>query len=163
MWESMSNEYDVYIIDTSSLRKYYDSYHNDYFPEIVECIKNLIINKRMISHEEVLFELEKRNDDLLAWSKTQDVRGMFEKDPIHVSNLIKVLEVFPDIATKKTEWYHADPWLVAMAMREIVIGKRIVVTEEQLRNNAHTIPYVCKHFGIECIDIIQLLKLECNK
>ncbi len=36
----------------------------------------------------------------------------------------------------------------------------IVVTEETFRPNAAKIPNVCQHFGIECINLRQLMERE---
>ena len=63
--------------------------------------------------------------------------------------------------------YDADPWVIALAKEMITDPqqtltsiKRIVVTEEKLREKRVRIPYVCQKFNIDSIDIIEMFRIE---
>lgn len=50
----------------------------------------------------------------------------------------------------------ADPFVIAKAGVE----GGIVVTEEQFKKNAAKIPNVCKHFGIDWVDLERFMERE---
>ena len=69
---------------------------------------------------------------------------------------------------KKDSRYDADSWLIALAkeiqedpQKNLFFNiKRLVVTEESLKGNKIKVPFVCKEFGIDCINRIEMIRQE---
>jgi len=155
----------IYIIDTSSLVKLNRNNPIDVFPSIWEKLKFLADNNCLIAPREVLNEI-KQNDDMLSkWAKNQ--KKMFKEPTQRQIELVQdILREFPSLIDAEQK-YQADPWLIALAMelssnpqRTIFTIKRIIVTEEKLRENKIRIPFVCNKKSIETIDIVELFRTE---
>jgi len=58
-------------------------------------------------------------------------------------------------------WNAADPWIIALAEIERGHGT-VVVTEENEDNSSSNpkIPLVCRHYGIEFIRLLDLIRIE---
>lgn len=155
----------VYIIDTSSLVKLNRNNPIDVFPSIWEKLKYLADNNRLISPREVLDEI-KQNDDMLSkWAKNQ--KKMFKEPTQKQIELVQeILKDFPALIDTERK-FDADPWVIALAIelssssqQTIFTIKRIVVTEEKLRENRVRIPFVCNKKSIEAIDVVELFRVE---
>ena len=78
----------------------------------------------------------------------------------------EILKKYPNLI-KKGKRFAADPWVIALAIEMISSPqstlfevKRIVVTEEKIRGNKVRIPYVCKEYTVEAIDLLDLFRTE---
>ena len=78
----------------------------------------------------------------------------------------KILQKYPSLIDINRK-YDADPWVIALAIemnrskqKTLVEVKRVVVTEEKLRGNKIKIPFVCKEFAVESIDILDMFRME---
>lgn len=147
----------LYSIDTSAiLDAWIRWYPPDLFPRLWENIELLIKEKRLIASEEVLVELEKKDDDVFKWAKKQD---MFY--PLSTEIQIKVSEIlskFPRLIDSRKDRSQADPFVIALAIKE----KCLVITGEKNQGTADKprIPIVCQFFGIKPINIVQLIRSE---
>lgn len=155
----------VYIIDTSSLVKLNRNNPIDVFPSIWEKLKYLADNNRLIAPREVLNEI-KQNDDMLSkWAKNQT--KMFKEPTQKQIELVQeILKDFPALIDTERK-FDADSWVIALAIelssssqQTIFTIKRIVVTEEKLRENRVRIPFVCNKKSIEAIDVVELFRVE---
>jgi hypothetical protein len=154
-----------YIIDTSSLIELNKHNPMDIYPSVWEKIEQLIDSNRLIAPKEVLNEIKQIDDSLSTWSKTQS--KMFIEPTTRQIVIVKdILDKYPSLI-KIDRRYDADPWVIALAIESITDPqqtllsiKRIVVTEEKLRGNKIRIPFVCKKFAIESIDIIDMFRTE---
>src|SRR3989338_705018 len=155
----------VYIVDTSSLVKLNRNNPIDVFPSIWERLKLLSDNNRLIAPKEVLNEI-KQNDDMLSkWVKNQ--KKMFKEPTQRQIELVQeILKDFPALIDTERK-YDADPWVIALAIelssntqQTLFTIKRIVVTEEKLRENRVRIPFVCNKKSIESIDVVELFRAE---
>lgn len=155
----------VYIIDTSSLVKLNRNNPIDVFPSIWEKLKYLADNNRLITPREVFNEI-KQNDDMLSkWAKNQ--KKMFKEPTQKQIELVQeILKDFPALIDTERK-FDADPWVIALAIelssssqQTIFTIKRIVVTEEKLRENRVRIPFVCNKKSIEAIDVVELFRVE---
>ena len=61
----------------------------------------------------------------------------------------------------------AEPWVIALAIEMTTDSQqtlfqieKIVVTEEKLRGEKIRIPYVCRKYNIDSIDIIEMFRIE---
>ncbi len=155
----------VYIIDTSSLVKLNRNNPIDVFPSIWEKLKFLADNNRLIAPREVLNEI-KQNDDMLSkWVKNQ--KKMFKEPTQRQIELVQeILRDYPALIDTERK-FDADPWVIALAIeltsstqQTLFSIKRIVVTEEKLRENRVRIPFVCNKKSIEAIDVVELFRAE---
>ena len=156
-----------YIIDSCSLVDL--NRHNpiDIFPSLWNKLEGLIKSNMMISHIEVFNEITQQDDKLTEWLKKYK-QVIFKKVTLRQSEIVKdILKKYPSFI-KKDSKYDADSWLIALAkeiqedpQKNLVFNiKRLVVTEESLKGNKIKIPFICKQFGIDCINRIEMIRQE---
>ncbi len=163
----MSN-LNFYVIDTSSLIDLNKRYPIDVFPSLWQKVEALIAKGHLISCREVLKEISVKDDALRKWAVKQ--KGLFRELDAEQGRIVKeILAKHPSLAQSENEVAAADPFLIALA---IVLSKdpqkilgpdtksHIIVTEEKLRGNRVKIPFVCQDYGIQCIPIIEMFRIE---
>jgi hypothetical protein len=159
----MGDEVFVYIIDTSSIIDLFRLYPQDIFPELWKKLDELIKNNRLVSHRFVFEELQKKSDEACKWAKER--KGMFrEVTQQQIEKVKGILAKYPQLVDVESEIV-ADPWLIALALEKEEQQKlfkevKIVVIEEKIKPNKINIPFVCRELGIECINIIGLMRKE---
>jgi len=154
-----------YIIDTSSLIELNKHNPMDVYPGIWERMEQLINDNRLIAPKEVLNEIKQIDDDLSDWSKMQ--RKMFIEPTNRQIEIVRnILEIYPSLMDIDRK-YDADPWVIALAIelirnpqQRLFPIKGVVVTEEKLRGNRIRIPFVCKKYAVEFMDIIGMFRAE---
>ena len=154
-----------YIMDSSSLIEL--NRHNpvDIFPSLWKNMESLISKGLLVAPIEVLNEITERDDQLAKWAKEQT--SFFRAPTQRQIEILKdVLKAYPSMVREDRK-YDADPWVIALAKEMITDPqqtltsiKRIVVTEEKLREKRVRIPYVCQKFNIDSIDIIEMFRIE---
>lgn len=115
------------------------------------------------SIEPVGDELKRGNDELAEWAKDQaglflpvsddDTQQAFASVAAHVASQAGVMKA----GALEEFLAGADPWLIAKAM---AMKDAVVVTHEQFNpqiRRKYSIPNVCQHFGVLCIDTFELL------
>ncbi len=152
-----------YSLDTSTLSQIYRSLYKDRFPSFWVRFNELISSGRASSVSEVeaelsgvsgllaaVQELKLLNPDFfsLPSSEEQDFVAEIFNVP-HFLNLISAKAMAKGTPV-------ADPFVIAKAGPTGMC----VVTEEARRPNAARIPNVCDHFGIECINLQELMERE---
>ena len=157
-----------YVIDSSSLIELNRRYPIDVFPTLWENVETLIEKGFLISHKEVLKEISIMDDSLKKWAKKQK-KFFKELDERQMEIVREILRKYPSLAKSDNETASADPFVIALAVEmgsepqrtlfQTVKG-RIIVTEEKLRGNRVRIPFVCKDYNIECINIIEMCRVE---
>lgn len=138
----------------------------DVFPKVWEGIDELIKNKRLISPVEVKFEIEKGEDELVSWVK--DRKELFiEIDDAQQDIIRDILAKYPALAGAERDSYHADPWLITLAISYDRLHKEgktdftcAVLTEERYKENSLRIPNICKNYGLACFDRIGFFRNE---
>ena len=119
----------------------------------------------LVAPIEVLNEITERDDQLAKWAREQT--SFFRAPTQRQIEILKdVLKAYPSMVREDRK-YDADPWVIALAKEMITDPqqtltsiKRIVVTEEKLREKRVRIPYVCQKFNIDSIDIIEMFRIE---
>lgn len=118
----------------------------------------MIANGQIRCVDEVLRELEKRDDDACAWAKSQD--GLF----VPMLDLIQLkarelLKEHPKLTGVGGGRNQADPFVIALAMTYLK-GEGVVVTEETLTGNINKprIPDVCNAIDIPWLSLIGFVK-----
>lgn len=145
-----------YSIDTSSLVEPWNRmYPPDIFPtlwatHLPAAIKDGVIR----ASEEVRTELERQDDDLLAWTKgTQELFVAVDADTQEAVS--EILRLYPNLVSATTTRSAADPFVIALAQ---VTGS-VVVTEERMRSPQNPrIPDVCGGLGVRCINLLTLIR-----
>jgi len=154
----------IYCIDTSSLIEMKDRYPQDVtlFEKVWNNIDNLCKEHRLIAPIEVLKEIEQGDDELKRWVKGKKIFA--KPDKKQSEKMKEILAQYSFLADSEKPGPNADPWLIALAIvknneEELPFYKYIVITEEsKTRNNR--IPFVCKTYNIECINLIELFRKE---
>ena len=154
----------IYVIDTSALIDMKLHTPIDVYPTQWKMMENLIKCERLKAPIEVFEEIEEKDDELYAWVKKN--RNMFiEITSGQIEAVKEIMELFPSLVDESRK-HSADPWVIALAIdmrkqmglteeREI-----IVVTNERLRGNKIKIPFVCIHFNVPYISLIDMLRAE---
>jgi hypothetical protein len=163
---------EIYIVDTSSFIAIEpEKYPPDIYVGMWKDLENLIKERRMISHIQVLEELkeyEGKKHEILKWAETH--KGIFV--PITPQQIQLVREIvntnnFKALIDTTKPTGDTDVFIIALAMEKTsqttlipLSTKKIVVCEEQLHGNRIRIPFVCKHFNIECVNIFEMFRRE---
>ena len=109
----------------------------------------------ILSTEMVFREIQKQDDDLHEWCKSVD--GMFKKmDQETIDKVAEIIRSHPKMIDPKKDKDAADPFLIAQAS----ILRGTVVTQEDFSGGPHKlkIPDVCKAMGINCINMLTMIK-----
>lgn len=116
----------IYVFDTSALiEPWNDLYPPDTFPDLWERIDGLIKAKRIISPDEALRELARKDDGVHAWAKARP--QMFVKlDGTFLVRSKEITNRYPRMLDQKPGKNGADPFVVALALDR----RAMVVTEE---------------------------------
>lgn len=132
-------------------------YPPDILPSLWDRLDNFATNGRAIAPDEVLKELSKKDDALHKWAKKR--AGLFL--PLDTDIQVEaaaILAVFPRLVDTRKNRSIADPFVIAVAMVKsatVVTGERASGTADKPR-----IPNVCSHFGVKCINMLQLIRDE---
>lgn len=154
MGRSRVKKRQVYCIDTSSLIEAWERrYPRESFPSFWTKLEALIEAGQLISSQEVLAEIEKKADDLHAWSKQFSAIFLELSEEVQqtVADLLSRHERMVDSSKGKSA---GDPWVVATAK----VNGATVVTEEG--RGPRKIPDVCAAEGVECLNILGLIRRE---
>ena len=157
-----------YVVDSSSLIELNKRYPIDIFPTLWKRVETLIDKGLLISPKEVLKEVSVMDDSLKKWAKQQ--KNLFkELDEKQMEIVKEILKKYPSLAKSDNETAAADPFVIALTVelerdpqKTLFQGTkgRVIVTEEKLRGNKIKIPFVCKDYNIECINIIEMCRIE---
>jgi len=153
----MNEQQPKYVIDTSSLLELPFSYPKDNFPGVWQKIEELIDEGKMISSEEVLIELGRKDDDIFRWAKDKK-ESFFPIDKDIQIAVTKILTTHGNIVSLRGNKSNADPFIIALAS----IQACTIVTQETPTGNPARlkIPDVCNDLKIECLTLVGLLKRE---
>jgi hypothetical protein len=148
----------TYSLDTSVLvNGWRKTYSPDVFPALWRKLDELIADGRVFAIDEVLRELSKQDDEILAWAK--DREHMFVRidsdGEIQVA-VAEILSRFPRLVDSSKSRSIADPFVIALAK----VRGYTVVTEEKFGGTIEKpkIPIVCQEMGIRCINLLQLVR-----
>lgn len=145
-----------YSLDTSALlntwRKFYPP---DVFPSLWQRVEELADSGTLVASEEVLVELERKDDEVYAWAKER--AQMFVPIDAQVQQVVRrVLRDYPRLLDTRRSRSGADPFVIALAD---ILGCA-VVTYETRSNNASRprIPDVCDAMGVRCVSFLDFIR-----
>jgi rRNA maturation endonuclease Nob1 len=150
-----------YVIDTSALVDLRINYRQSNFPSLWDQIAALIAEGRAVAPTQVLHELERRDDELLAWVTLHE--AMFREADAACAR--EVIDAFPGLFDPEKLTEDADPFVVALArapsqMALFSAPTNVVVTHEEMRPGRIRIPDACRHYGIPYMRIPDLVARE---
>jgi hypothetical protein len=103
--------------------------------------------------EQVLSELQKRDDELHAWAR--DRRHLFKPaDEAVQAELTGILALYPRLIDPNAVDEDADPFVIALAKAT----SATVVSSESPKQNALKIPNLCSYLGIECLKLLAFFR-----
>ena len=137
----------MYCVDTSVFINL-KHYPRRIFPTIWGKIEVMIDRGELISHIEVLGELEEGGDEIYIWCK-QHKKMFKDMDPCQIEQIKQFIQRlytkdYWDRQSLKKHW--ADPWIIALARCE---GAKVVADE---KNAPNKIPHITSRLGIPCLD-----------
>jgi hypothetical protein len=166
----------LYIIDSSSLIEIKRRYPQDMLPGIWADLDALFQRGQLIAPDEVMREIFQRDDELTEWAKERD-KMFWGIDNTLWEKAKSVVHTFPQMANyDSAKSAHADPFIIGLALelidpRQIRFEKRevFVVSDEisdLIKNpklpfsQIKKIPDVCGHFKLNCINHLEMFKIE---
>jgi metal-dependent amidase/aminoacylase/carboxypeptidase family protein len=145
-----------YSIDTSAiLDAWVRGFPPDVVPGLWKQLEELIDNGQLIATEEVLYELEKKEDDAYEWAKNHENMFILTDERIQLV-VIEILRNHKKLIDTRKNRSGADPFVIALAKVE---GCGVVTGEKPTnRPDRPKIPDVCRAIDIPCINILQLCR-----
>lgn len=147
-----------YSIDTSAiLDAWRRHYPRDVFPALWVRFEAAIANESLQATEEVLVELERKDDEVYDWAKQQPdfFVALDEEIQEAVSEILLKHERLLDTRANRSA---ADPFVIALAQ----LNNCAVVTGERRTGsiNRPHIPDVCEALGIPVMTMLDLIRAE---
>lgn len=147
-----------YVFDTSALiGAWVRTYPPDLFPRVWDEMDSLASNGRLVMPEEVLEELGKQDDELLAWVKARAEAIVVPTTRAMMLEARAVLVDHPHLTKTGTGRGKADPFVIALASLR---GFPVVTQEQGGSASKPRIPYVCGERGIECMSALEVIRTE---
>lgn len=149
----------MFSIDTSAIldgwRRYYPPAT---FPGVWTKIDDLITAGQLRASVAVLKELEKRDDELLAWAKNRPTLFVEIDEDVQM-HLKKVMTNHGRLVEQAKGRSGADPFVIALAMKyqcSVVTGEKPTGKIEKPK-----IPDVCNALGLQWMSLLEMMqKLE---
>lgn len=147
----------TYSIDTSALiQARVELYPPDVFPTLWGRIEKLIDDGGVKAVDEVLRELERKDDALHDWAKKRSHLFVRLDAAIQAKSRV-IINQFPSLTnTRSAMGGAADAFVIALAQE----CKLTVVTAEKEKPSKPRIPDVCKTLNIRCIALIEMFRNE---
>lgn len=145
-----------YCLDTSAfVEPWVRLYPHDNFPGYWTALAELTQAGEAIASDVVQQDLERKDDDLLAWV-AQHAHAMFQATDLAVQREARrILGSYPGLTSPGHG--HSDPFVIALA----VITDTTVVTEERSRSLQNPkIPDVCRAIGVPCVRVVEMIRAE---
>jgi hypothetical protein len=121
-------------------------------------IESEVSEEGICSPEEVLREVEKKEDGLHAFMKGYEEQLIVPLDEEVMAGTREILAEFPRLAGQMRGRNKADPFVIATARTKGIA----VVTEEGARGkrNRPKIPLVCDHFEVGCMTVLDYIEQQ---
>ena len=152
----------IYIFDTNSLSNVLNHYYRGIFQTFWEKFDEIIRIACLVSVRECKGELKekfsdeeierfvKHNSDFFAMPTAEELT--------FITQIYTIAHFRHNLERKKLlgGGYFADPFIIAKA--KVLNG--VVVTEEEMKDNAAKIPNICAYFDIECMNLEGFMEKE---
>lgn len=148
----------TFCVDANIVINLHRRFPRDVWPSVWDRFEGLVATGRAVLPREVLIELDRIDDDCVAWCKSLDD---FVEQPTQgeVNTVTTIAVAHPGWVSEQQN--QADPWVVAHALR----GGRTVITEERRRGFGTAdhnlgIPNVADEFHVPSLDLNGLARSE---
>jgi Domain of unknown function (DUF4411) len=147
----------LYSIDTSCLINAWNkSYQPDLFPSIWEHIDRLWRDDIIAVTEQVLQEIERKDDEIHAWCRER--KDLFRPiDDALQDKLAELMAAHERIAATGDGRNFADPFVISLA-KTFDPALTVVTEEDRGKATNPKIPYLCQQEGLQCINFNGLLR-----
>lgn len=144
-----------YSIDTSAfLTAWNEAYRPASFANFWVRMEELGVDGRVAVSDEVQRELEKKDDGVAGWVKSQN--GLVVPLDAEQALLAKQLATdYPGLAKERLGRMRADAFVIGLAQHQ-----RLVVVTAENRRGPEKIPNICDAVGIECISLADMIQRE---
>ena len=145
-----------YSIDTSALLDAWVRYYPpDVFTSIWDRLSAIANSEILQATEEVLFELEKKDDGIFDWAKAHTDMFVPLNDHIQIE-VSNILHNYPRLVDTRRERSGADPFVIALAKLE---SSSVITSERKTgRLDKPNIPDVCIDLGIRCLHPLEMFR-----
>jgi hypothetical protein len=145
-----------YSLDTSGfLDAWARHYPIDVFPTIWERLDDAARSGVLYASEEVLRELERKDDEAHLWMKSRS-QMVIPFDAQIEAEVIGLMARFPRLVDEKKGRSGGDPFVIAVAK---VRGLTVITGENATgKLNSPRIPDVCKEIRIPCIRMLDFFR-----
>lgn len=145
-------------LDTSGVL---DAWVRHYPPDIFRTLWSQIdISSRngdLLVIEEVVKELERKDDGIHKWVKEREQMIVSIDEEIQAC-LVEIMSSYSRLVDSKKNRSVGDPWVIALAMAR---GLTVVTGERASGKLAKPkIPDVCKDLGLPCIGMVELFRIQ---
>lgn len=146
-----------YSFDTSAfLEAWRRRYPPDVFPAVWQRFHEIIEKGELGASEEVLLEIEKRDDDVHGWVKERKTKLFVPIDENQQRHVSEILEKHERLVDTRKNRSAADPFVIAVA---IVEGCTVVTAEVATgKPEKPNIPDVCSAMGVRSIDLLEFFR-----
>jgi hypothetical protein len=147
-----------YSVDASIL---IEGWRRQFPPDVVpgfwEGLDELIKSGDLRATEEVLYELDRKDDEVYEWIKTRKELFISIDETIQAV-VSKILTTHPTLIDSRRNRSSADPFVIALAFQ----NSCIVLTDEIPTGKPHRphIPDVCSAYGIQFDNLLGLVRRE---
>ncbi len=161
----MTEEVTIYCVDSDVLIHVGRSYRRDRFPTIWAHLEQMIQDGRLLAPDEVRAEIQRGDDFLVEWVKTQEDFFVPLGSELF-AEFRRVEAAFPDLIDHSRPGPHADAFIVALALLinsepgTLFEKKRCVVLTNEKRGGRHKIPTACDHFEMDVVDWFGFMERE---
>jgi hypothetical protein len=124
-------------------------------PALWEGLESLIVSGDLRATEEVIHELERKDDDVFRWARTRGALSI-EVDGAIQPVVQAILRDHKKLLDTRKNRSGADPFVIALAQ----LNGATVVTNERMTGSSDrpNIPDVCAALRIPCTNILGLIR-----
>lgn len=130
-------------------------YPMDIMPGLWDKIEEAVQDETLISPDEVLREIERKDDTLHKWAKSQKM--FYPLDEEVQQRASSILAQFPKIVKAGSTRNQGDVFVIALAMNT---NSEVVTGEGPGSLNDPKIPFVCSQLNINCIKMPDLIRAK---
>ena len=152
----------VYVVDTSTWIRMVKLYPNDVFPGLARRCEELIRDRRMLSPNTVLDEIEAGNDAVVAWANDH-IKAFVPNTGPTITRMENILHDYPFLGGSADNPSRADSNLIALALS---IGEGVddgaipVIVTEERQDSGKKIPHVARECGIDSCSTLGMFRRE---
>ena len=155
----------IFILDTSSISQLFLSLSRRNFPTLWDNFNRLAQNGQIVSVSAVRAELTALSRVANAVTHLENLNAqIFALPTPPEEQLVRQMTADPGLSAASNRWIRkarkgrvdADPYLVSKA-RTATISTALVTEESQDPDKTDRLPAVCRHFGIDCVNLDEMI------